>query len=138
MKAYLKNYRQSPRKVRLVADLIRGKKVERALVLLQAADKRAAGSVKKLVESAVSNAKISPGKDKSNLIIKEIQVNEGIVFKRYKPRARGRAAPIRKKTSHISIILGEQSKKSQITPNDKLTGQAKNKTQTETPNEAKN
>lgn len=114
MKAYLKNYRQSPRKVRLVADLIRGEKVDRALVLLSTADKRAASSVKKLVESAVSNAKSAK---KSDLIIKEIQVNEGIVFKRYKPRARGRAAPIRKKTSHISVVLGEQSKKSQITKN---------------------
>lgn len=90
----------------MVADLIRGKKVDRALVLLSATTKRATLPVKKLVESAVANAK-NTGKDKSDLIIKEIQVNEGIVFKRFKPRARGRASAIRKKTSHISIILGE-------------------------------
>lgn len=109
MKAYLKNYKQSPRKVRLMADLIRGEKVGRALMLLSAMNKRAAGPLKKLIESAVSNAKAS--EDKNNLIIKEIQVNKGIVFKRFQPRARGRAALIRKKTSHISIVLGEQSKK---------------------------
>jgi len=126
MKAYLKNYRQSPRKVRLIADLIRGKKIDRAIVLLSTAPKRAASPVKKLVESAVTNSK---GKDKNDLIVKEIQVNEGIVFKRYKPRARGRASAIRKKTSHISIILGE-SKKPKATPNDKSAGQAKAKSKT--------
>ncbi|MDP6388052.1 MAG: 50S ribosomal protein L22 [Candidatus Pacebacteria bacterium] len=113
MHATLKNYRQSPRKVRLVADSIRGKEVNRALTLLSTGGKRANGFIKKLVESAVANAKTSAGGDKNNLIIKDIQVNEGIVFKRYRPRARGRAAPIRKKTSHISIALEEQSKKSQ-------------------------
>ena len=113
MHATLKNYRQSPRKVRLVADSIRGKEVNRALTLLSTGGKRANGFIKKLVASAVANAKTSAGGDKNNLIIKDIQVNEGIVFKRYRPRARGRAAPIRKKTSHISIALEEQSKKSQ-------------------------
>lgn len=109
MKAYLKNYRQSPRKVRLVADLVRGKKVDRALVLLSQGSKRVDSPMKKLLESAVANAK-TKGANKEDLIVKEIQVNEGIVFKRYKPRARGRASAIRKKTSHISIVLGEQLK----------------------------
>ena len=106
MKAYLKNYRQAPRKVRLIADLVRGKKVDRALTLLSDTDKKATLPFKKLVESAVANAK-STGAKKEDLIVKEIQVNEGIVFKRYKPRARGRASAIRKKTSHISIVLGD-------------------------------
>ena len=114
MKAFLKNYRQSPRKVRLVANLVRGKKVDRALTLLSATDKKSTTSLKKLVESAIANAK-SSGTKKEDLIIKEIQVNEGIVFKRYKPRARGRASAIRKKTSHVSIVLGEQLKKTQTT-----------------------
>lgn len=114
MKAFLKNYRQSPRKVRLVANLVRGKKVDRALILLSATDKKSTTSLKKLVESAIANAK-SSGTKKEDLIIKEIQVNEGIVFKRYKPRARGRASAIRKKTSHVSIVLGEQLKKTQTT-----------------------
>ncbi|MFQ5661740.1 MAG: 50S ribosomal protein L22 [Candidatus Paceibacteria bacterium] len=122
MKAYLKNYRQSPRKVRLVADLIRGKKVDNALVILSTAPKRSAGSVKKLVESAASNAK---GKEKSDLIIKDIQVNEGIVFKRYKPRARGRASAIRKKTSHITVQLAEQKAKPKAKTVKKVTAKKK-------------
>jgi large subunit ribosomal protein L22 len=107
MKAYLKNYRQAPRKVRLVANLVRGKKVGRALVLLSATDKKSTTPLKKLVESAIANAKNS-GANTENLLIKEIQVNEGIVFKRFQPRARGRASAIRKKTSHISVVLGEK------------------------------
>jgi len=113
MKAYLKNYRQAPRKVRLIADLVRGKKIDRALVLLSATDKKATLPFKKLVESAIANAKDSGAKSE-DLIIKEIQVNEGIVFKRFKPRARGRASAIRKKTSHISIVLGEGKKKKEV------------------------
>lgn len=111
MKAFLKNYRQSPRKVRLIADLIRGKKVSRAITLLSNADKRASGSVRKLIESAVANAKNASGSEKENLIIKNIQVNEGFVFKRYRPRARGRSAPIRKKTSNVSVVLEKTTEK---------------------------
>ena len=110
MKAYLKNYRQAPRKVRLIAELIRGKKVDRALILLSATDKKSTSPMAKLVESALANGK-SSGEKMEDLIIKEIQVDEGIVFKRYKPRARGRAAAIRKKTSHITLVLGEGKEK---------------------------
>jgi large subunit ribosomal protein L22 len=110
MKAYLKNYRQAPRKVRLIANLIRGKRVDRAIVLLSATDKKSTTPMVKLLESAVANAK-SASAQTDDLIVKEIQVNEGIVFKRYKPRARGRASAIRKKTSHISVVLGEGKKK---------------------------
>lgn len=109
MKAYLKNYRQSPRKVRLTADLIRGKKINEVLTMLSQGNKRADSPIKKLLKSAIANAK-SSGIDENKLIVKEIMVDEGIVFKRYKPRARGRASMIRKKTSHISIVLGEQQK----------------------------
>lgn len=107
MKAYLKNYRQSPRKVRLIANLIRGKKIDNALAILSQGNKRADEPVKKLIKSAIANARLS-GADENELFIKEIKVDEGIVFKRYKPRARGRASMIRKKTSHISIALSEQ------------------------------
>lgn len=107
MKAYLKNYRQSPRKVRLTADLIRGKKINEVLTMLSQGNKRADSPIKKLLKSAIANAK-SSGIDENKLIVKEIMVDEGIVFKRYKPRARGRASMIRKKTSHISIALSEQ------------------------------
>lgn len=116
MKAFLKNYRQAPRKVRLVANLVRGKKVERALTLLSFTDKKSTTPLKKLVESAIANAK-SSGVNTEDLLIKEIQVDEGIVFKRFKPRARGRASAIRKKTSHISIVLEktiEKNKESRI------------------------
>ena len=110
MKAYLKNYRQSPRKVRLAADLIRGKKADKALTLLSFTQKRAANPVKKLLESALANAKKNSGIEKENLTVKDIQINKGIVFKRSQPRARGRAFPIRKRTSNILIVLSEQAK----------------------------
>ncbi|MEK7589700.1 MAG: 50S ribosomal protein L22 [Patescibacteria group bacterium] len=119
MKAFLKNYRQAPRKVRLVANLVRGKKLDRVLTLLSAADKKSALPLKKLIESAIANAK-SAGTKTDDFILKEIQVNEGIVFKRFMPRARGRASAIRKKTSHVSIVLGktiEKNKESRIKNN---------------------
>lgn len=99
--AQLKNYRQSPRKVRLVADLIRGKNVEHALALLATLPKRASDPMAGLLRSAVANAKTDP----ATLFISKIEVNGGIVFKRSMPRAKGRAALIRKKTSHISLRL---------------------------------
>jgi len=104
MRASLKNYRQSPRKVRLVADLVRGKNVEKALVLLSFLQKRAALPVKKLLESAVANAK-QDGKNPADLVIKNIEVNEGIVFKRLEYRARGSANTLKKRTSRIAIEL---------------------------------
>lgn len=126
MKAYLKNYRQSPRKVRLSADLIRGKKTDKALIILSQRSKRADEPIKKLLKSAIANAKMS-GVDENNLIVKEIKVDEGIVFKRYQPRARGRASMIRKKTSHIFVALSEsggeetKNKKQKVENNSKKT-----------------
>ena len=108
MKANLSNYRQSPRKVGLVAGLIRGKTVKEARVALKFANKRAAVSVSKLLESAAANAKNSGISDPDSLKIKEIQVNKGIVLKRIMPRARGSASRINKRTSNISIILNEK------------------------------
>ena len=102
--AKLSNYRQSPRKVRLIADLIRGKSVERALALLATLPKRGAGPMESLLKSAVANAKVPSGE----LFVSGIQVNGGIVFKRQMPRARGRASLIRKKTSHITLALGRK------------------------------
>jgi large subunit ribosomal protein L22 len=104
-KAILKNYRQSPRKVRLVADAIRGKKVNDAITTLNFMPKRAADPVKKVVESALANAK-SNGVSTDDLIVKEILVDDGPTMKRWMPRARGSASPIRKRTSHIKIVLG--------------------------------
>ena len=108
MKAYLKNYRQSPRKVRLVAGLIKGKNVSEALVQLDFLAKRAGDPVKKLLLSAISNAK-QMGLEKENLIIKEVRVDKGIVMKRMMPRAMGSGARINKRTSHIALVLAEKS-----------------------------
>jgi len=105
--AKLKNYRQSPRKVRLIADLVRGKSAEHALALLSALPKRGSDPVKKLIESVVANAKLPS----NEVYISEIQVNGGIVFKRHMPRARGRASAIRKKTSIITISVDQRQAK---------------------------
>lgn len=111
MKSYLKNYRQSPRKVRLVADTVRGKKVEIALRDLAFITKRATDPIAKLIESAVANAKNNFNANVENLFVKEIQVNKGITLKRIMPRARGSAARINKRSSHVSITLEEKQPK---------------------------
>jgi large subunit ribosomal protein L22 len=105
MKSYLKNYRQSPRKVRLVADAIRGKKVDVALRDLAFMGKRADGAITKLLQSALANAKNSSQGDETTLIVKEIRVDKGIVLKRIMPRARGTASRINKRSSHIIMTL---------------------------------
>lgn len=112
MKAILKNYRQSPRKVRLVTDLIKGKKVSNALDTLNFTTKRAVPVVKKLLESAIANA-VHAGHVGDTLKIKNITVDEGIVLKRMMPRARGVGARINKRTSHIHVTLSiiEENKK---------------------------
>jgi large subunit ribosomal protein L22 len=99
--AQLKNYRQSPRKVRLVADLVRGKRADRALAQLSMLPKRASEPMQKLIKSAVANA----GGNVEGLVVSKIEVNGGIVFKRFMPRARGRASAIRKKTSIVTLTL---------------------------------
>ncbi len=105
MKAVLKNYRQSPRKVRLLADLVRGKKVKDALAVLQFAEKRAAEPFAKVIRSAAANA-AQAGKNPDTLIIKKVAVDKGTVIKRFMPRARGSASPINKRNSHITVELG--------------------------------
>ena len=107
MKAVLKNYRQSPRKVRLIADLVRGENAQEALSLLQFVDKRAAGPFSKVIASAVANAK-QQGKDESKLVIKRVAVDKGMVLKRFIPRARGSASRINKRNSHITVELSEK------------------------------
>jgi len=108
MKAFLKNYRQSPRKVRLLADLIRGKRAEEALNTLSFTTKRGILPMKKLLESAIANAKHNDKLDRGNLFVKEIRVDQGVTLKRSMPRAHGRATPINKRTSHIEIVLEEK------------------------------
>ena len=107
MKASLKNYRQAPRKVRLVAHLIKGKPVAVAELELKHLAKRAALPIEKLLASAVANAKMA-GVDVENLIVKNVQVNQGLVMKRMMPRAFGRGAPIWKKCCHVFLELAEK------------------------------
>jgi len=103
----LKNYRQSPRKVRLVAGLIRGKNVDEAIAELDFLAKRAGVSLKKLLLSAVSNAKQN-GVEKENLFIKELRVDKGITMKRMMPAAMGTGHRINKRTSHVTLLLAER------------------------------
>ena len=108
MKAFLKNYRQSPRKVRLVAELIKGKRVADALLILDTLPKRASGPVNTLLNSAISNAK-QAGIAVEGLYVENVTVNKGIVLKRSMPRARGSASRINKRTSHVLLTLIEKN-----------------------------
>lgn len=105
MKATLKNYRQSPQKTRLVANLIRGKSVHAAKQALSFLPKKSAPAIEKLLDSAVASARIA-GASVDQLIIKTISVDKGLVIRRFKPMARGRAAGVRKTRSIISLELG--------------------------------
>lgn len=105
MKAILRSYRQAPRKVRLVANLIKGKTVPRALVELDVLPKRASGPMKKLLMSAVANAKENDGIALVDLFVKEVRVDQGTIMKRSMPKSHGTAHPIHKHTSHIMIEL---------------------------------
>lgn len=107
MKAFLKNYRQSPRKVRLVAGLIKGKRVAEAFVHLNALPKRASGPIGQLLASAIANAK-QAGISEENLVVSNVTVDKGIVLKRMMPRARGSGARINKRTSHVMLTLTEK------------------------------
>lgn len=107
MKAVLKNYRQSPRKVRLIADVVRGKGVNKAISALEFINKRASQPFTKLIRSAEANA-IQQGKDSSKLFIKSVSVDKGTILKRFTARARGSASRINKRNSHIFLELGEK------------------------------
>jgi large subunit ribosomal protein L22 len=107
MKAFLKNYRQSPRKVRLVASHLRGKSVARGLAELEILPKRAAFPLKKLLNSAVASAK-EQGISVENLYIKEVRVDQGVTLKRQMPAAMGTAHRINKRSSHINLRLEEK------------------------------
>ncbi|MEK7606535.1 MAG: 50S ribosomal protein L22 [Patescibacteria group bacterium] len=108
MKAYLKNYRQSPRKVRLVSDLIKGKPVDRALLILDTTPKRATLQLSKLVRSAIANAK-SQGVEAKDLFVQEIRVDKGLTMHRYMPKAHGRASRFDKHSSNIILVLANKS-----------------------------
>ena len=108
MNARNKNVRSSPRKLSLVCNFIKGKKADIALRDLEFTRKRVAKDVSKTVKSAISNAENNYQYDIDNLIVKEAYVGKSLVMKRYRPRAKGRASPIKKPFSRITIVLEEK------------------------------
>lgn len=113
VKAKLNYYRVAPRKVRLVADLIRGKSVKEALSQLVFLRKKSAPEISKLLKSAINNAKNNFKIDAENqdIYIKRITVDEGPALKRYNPKWRGSADPFKRRSSHIIVVLEERPKK---------------------------
>lgn len=107
IKAQAKYIRMSPRKVRLLTNLVKGKVVDVALNQLKFADKMAALPVRKVIASAIANAKHNFDIAESNLFIKEVRVDQAPTLSRWLPRAHGRATPLRKRMSHINVILAE-------------------------------
>ena len=105
-RAILKGVRLSPQRGRMVADLIRGKKVDQALNILAFSPQKAALIVKKVLESAIANAEHNDGADVDELKVKTIYVEEGPVLKRFTARAKGRGNRITKKASHIYVTVG--------------------------------
>jgi len=105
-KAVLRTARISPQKARLVADQVRGLPVERAVNLLRFSDKKAAHLIKKVVESAIANAENNQGADVDELKVSTIMVDEGPTLKRFMARAKGRGTRILKRTSHITVVVG--------------------------------
>lgn len=106
-RAKLQHARISPQKVRLVADQVRGLEVERALEILTFSKKKAAGLVKAVLDSAIANAENNDGADIDELKVAEIMVDEGPTMKRIRPRAKGRANRILKRSSHITVVVGD-------------------------------
>ncbi len=107
-RAVAKFVRISPRKIRLVMDQVRGKQVGEALNMLSFAPQRGARILKKLVNSAIANAEQNSGVDVDSLYIMRVYADEGPTLKRWRPRAQGRATSIRKRTSHLTVVLNEK------------------------------
>ncbi|TDT50429.1 50S ribosomal protein L22 [Fonticella tunisiensis] len=108
-KAHARYIRMSPRKIQVVLDLIRGKKVGEAFAILKHTPRAAAPVVEKLLKSAVANAENNYNMDVNKLYISETYVGQGPTLKRFRPHAQGRAFRIRKKTSHITMIVKERA-----------------------------
>ncbi len=107
-KARLKMIRMTPRKVRVVANQVRGKAAQEAVDYLTFCKRSAARPLLKLIKSAIANADVKGGMDVDNLFVKELLVDSGPTMKRWMPRARGMATPILKRTSKISVTLDER------------------------------
>ena len=106
--ATLRFARISARKVKIVADLIRGKKVDEALAIVKFTPKASSEVLEKLLNSAIANAENNHGMNRGNLVVSEIYANQGPTMKRIRPAAKGSAVRIRKRTSHITIVLKEK------------------------------
>ncbi len=107
-RAVAKYIRIAPRKVRLVVDLIRGKRIGEALAILKFTPRGASPVVEKVLRSAIANAENNHNLDKDSLFVKEIFVDAGPTLKRFHPRAQGRAYSIMKRTSHITVVVAEK------------------------------
>lgn len=107
--ATLKNARISARKVKIVADLIRGKDAKEALAIVKFTPKASSEIIEKLLKSAIANAENNHGMKSNNLYVAEIYANQGPTMKRIRPAAKGSAVRIRKRTSHITIKLREKA-----------------------------
>ena len=107
-KASVSNVGVTPRKARLVIDLVRGKSVAEAQAILKNVNKAASPIVLKLINSAAANAVNNHGMNQDKLFVKEIYADEGIKMKRFMPRAKGRASGLVKKTSHINVVVAER------------------------------
>src|SRR4030065_483110 len=107
--AILRTVRLSPQKGRLLADMIRGRPVERALEILQFNTRRSAKRVKKVLESAIANAEHNQGADIDELCVHSVQIDAGPMLKRFHARAKGRGVRILKRTSHITITVSDKS-----------------------------
>jgi large subunit ribosomal protein L22 len=108
VKAKLRNIKLGSQKARIVVDMVRDKNVSEALRILAFMPQKPAGLVKKLIESAVANAEQAKVVDVDNLYVKHISVDMGPSLTRFRPRAQGRATPVKKKSSHINLILDER------------------------------
>lgn len=117
--AKLNHYRMGPKKLRLIVDLIRGKRVLRAQNILGLLNKKGAEPMLKLLNSAVANAKHNHNLAVETLIVKSVMVDGGPVLKRFMPKAHGRATPVRERTSHVSLVLDEMEKKETKTKKEK-------------------
>ena len=127
VRAYIKGVDQTPRKVSLVAALVRGRTVADALVILEHVPRRAATPVKKAIESAKANAMNNHGLDAKTLVISTLSVTTGTRLRRFKPASRGRAVPFEKKTSNILVEVSgvEKAKKKPAAPAKKTAEPAK-------------
>ena len=112
-KAIARHVRVTPRKARRMVDLIRGKKATEAITILKFAPQDASLPVRKVLESAIANARVKADKDgepfrENDLVVKETYVDEGVTLKRFRARAQGRAARINKRTSHITVVVASK------------------------------